>query len=658
MSEFKFNKNEKKRQKKTEEIIKKYDSESKVRQFSGWKKQVLRFWLVVFSCFQLYTAVFGILPNMLQRSAHLGFVMVAVFLLYPVNSKNFNSKLNIFFDIIPCILSLVVNGYIFLFFEDIANRGAMPTTLEYCFGVIAILLVLEVGRRVMGNVLIFLSLFFIVYCFFGEYFPGIFIHRNVSMGRMIQHFYLTAEGIYGIALGVSSTFVVLFIIFGAFLAKSGAGEFFTDLGLALAGRTSGGPAKVAIFASGVLGTINGSSIANVATTGTFTIPLMKKIGYKPEYAAAVEAVASTGGQIMPPIMGAAAFIMAELLGVSYLKVVTAAIIPATLYYFSLFINVHLKAKKLGLKGMPKEQIPTLKHVLKKRGHLILPIIVIIVLLIRGYTPLYAAFYGIIATIIISYFRKETRLTPKKIVFSLEDGARTALSVAIACALVGFIIGTTSLTGLGLVIANNLVKLAHGNMFLTLLLAMFTCLLLGMGLPTTANYIVTSTLIAPALYKLGVPLLVAHFFCFQYGITADITPPVCLASYTGAGIANANTTKTGIIGMKIGIAAYVIPFVFIYSPMLLMVNVEFWPLVLKIVMCICGLIAVAAIFEGWLLIRVQIYERILLIIAAICMFFMSNIIFSFSGLAIFLIILLLQWYRKLKLTKVVKVLEKS
>jgi len=650
MSEFKCNKNEKERQKKTEEIIKKYDSESKIRQFSGWKKQILTLWLVLFSCYQLYTAVFGILPNMLQRSAHLGFVMAAVFLLYPVNSKNLNPKINVFFDIIPCALSLVVNGYIFIFFEDIANRGAMPTALEYCFGVIAILLVLEAGRRVMGNVLTSLCLFFIIYCFFGEYFPGIFIHRNISIGRMIQHFYLTAEGIYGIALGVSSTFVVLFIIFGAFLAKSGAGDFFTDFGLALAGKTSGGPAKVAIFSSGLLGTINGSSIANVATTGTFTIPLMKKIGYKPEYAAAVEATASTGGQIMPPIMGAAAFIMAELLGVSYLRIVTAAIIPATLYYFAIFVSVHLEAKKLGLKGIPKEQLPVLKNVLKERGHLVIPIVIIIILLIRGYTPLYAAFYGIISTTIISYFRKETRLTPKKIVFSLEDGARTALSVAIACALVGFIIGTTSLTGLGLVIANNLVKLAHGNMLITLLLAMFTCLLLGMGLPTTANYIVTSTLIAPALYKLGIPLLVAHFFCFQYGITADITPPVCLASYTGAGIANANTTKTGLIGIRLGIAAYIVPFIFIYSPMLLLVNVEFWPLVLKLVMSICGVISIAAVFEGWLFTDVQMYERILLLIAAIGMFFINSGILHYLGLILFLIILSSQWYRKTRLAK--------
>jgi len=643
MTEFEYDKRE--RQEEAEEAIKKYDKESGFREFSGWKKQSMATWLVIFACFQLYTAAFGILPIMLQRSAHLGFVMVAVFLLYPANSGKNNPRLNIFLDIIPCVLSLVVNGYIFLFFDDIANRGAMPTPAEYYLGIIAILLVLEAGRRVMGNILVTLSIFFLIYCLFGEYFPGMFIHKNVSIGRMIQHFYLTPEGIYGIALGVSSTFVVLFIIFGAFLAKSGAGEFFTDFGLALAGRSSGGPAKVAIFSSAFLGTINGSSIANVATTGTFTIPLMKKLGYSPEYAAGVEATASTGGQIMPPIMGAAAFIMAELLNVSYLTIVKAAIVPASLYFFALFVGVHLEAKKRGLKGMSKEQLPILKNVLMKRGHLVLPIIVITVLLINGFTPLYAAFYGIIATIFISYFRKETRLTPKRIIFSLESGARTALSVAIACALVGFIIGTTSLTGLGLVVANNLVNLAHGNTTLTLLLAMFTCLVLGMGLPTTANYIVTATLIAPALFKLGIPLLVAHFFCFQYGITADITPPVCLASYTGAGIAKADKMKTGLIGAQIGIGAFIIPFLFVYSPMLLLIDAEFWPFVIRLTTCVIGLIAFIAGLAGYLIVRSPIYERMLLFISALALLFTTYDTVHYLGLAMFLIILSFQWYRK-------------
>jgi len=623
--------------------------EPQFRILNNWRTTLLNLWLITFIGFHFYSVVFGQLPGIQQGAVHLGFVLSAIFWIYSFNSRltkpNFLEEL--FLHIIPAIASLICNGYIVLNFEKIAERGGIPTNIEYVFALSLFVLIFEAGRRVVGKYLTGFALLFLFYTKFGIIFPGFLRHSPISLIRIIQHFYLTAEGIYGIAIYVSSTFVVLFVVFGSFIAAGGAAEFFKDLGFAIAGRQSGGPAKVAIIASGLLGTINGSSIANVATTGTFTIPLMKKLGYKPEFAAAVEAVASTGGQILPPIMGAAAFIMAQFLGISYARVCLAAMVPAILYYYSLYLSVHFEAKKLGLKGLPSKDIPKTIDVFKTKGYFIVPIIVILAMLMNNYSAVYAAFGGIVSMIIVSYFgKKENHLTPDRVLLAMRNGGRDMLTIAIACALVGFIIGTASISGLGLVLANSIIELANGNVNLTLIYAMLSCLLLGMALPTTANYVVTSILIAPALFKLGIPLLVSHLFCFYYGITADITPPVCMASYTAAGIAKSDVNKTGITGLRLGFAAYLIPLIFVKYPILLMIDFEPAKFLFILVKVVLVLLALNVAFEKYYFTKLSNLEVIMLLASSVLILFMNNYL-AFIGLLMILVITFLQ-YKKSKL----------
>ena len=381
-------------------LVEKYDQESRYRKLTGWQGIIITIWLAAMSLFHLYTAGIATMPITIQRAIHLTFAIVAVYILYPGHNKS--SKVSTpWYDWVLAIVAGCVIGYIAVFFNDIARRGADPLDYEIYLGIAAIILVLEAGRRVVGNVLPCLSIIFLLYCYFGNYVPGVFQIRGYSLGRIIQHMYLTPEGIFGLALGVSSTFVIVFIIFGAYLSKSGGARFFNELALALAGSSPGGPAKVAVVASGLLGTISGSSVANVATTGAFTIPLMKRVGYKPHYAGAVEACASTGGQLMPPIMGAGAFIMSEFLNIPYLSIAAAAIIPALIYYTAIFTNVHVRARKRRLDGIPKDQLPSVKEVMKSDGHLIIPVIVIIVTLLMKYTPLRAGFIGVVSVIVVS-----------------------------------------------------------------------------------------------------------------------------------------------------------------------------------------------------------------------------------------------------------------
>lgn len=621
-----------------QEILKKsfllnpIEQDSKFRVLDRGRLMLLNLWLITLIGFHFYVVIFGQLPNIQQGAVHLGFVLPAIFWVYPFNSKTREPGffLELVFHIIPAVASFICNFYIVFNFRQIAQRGGIPTPLEYILGILLFVLIFEAGRRVVGNLTI-VALVSLFYTRYGYLFPGFLKNPPISVLRIIQHFYLTAEGIYGIAIYVASTFVVLFVVFGSFIAVGGAAEFFMDLGFALAGKQSGGPAKVAIITSGLLGMINGSSIANVATTGTFTIPLMKKLGYKPEFAAGVEAVASTGGQILPPIMGAAAFIMAQFLGISYARVMLAAMVPASLYYFSLYVNVHLEAKKLGLRGMSSDEIPKTIDVLKTRGYFIVPVIVIIGLLIKNFSAVYAAFGGIVSAVLISFVgRKENHLTPNKIFIAMRDGGKDMLGISMACSLVGFVIGTASVTGLGLSLANNILGLAKGNIPLTLILAMLSCLVLGMALPTTANYVVTSTIMAPALFKLGIPLLVSHLFCFYYGIVADITPPVCMATYTGAGIANADINKSGIIGVKLGLAAFVIPFVFVKYPILLMIDFKVLPFIIVLAKVIIALVASNIALENYFFIRIDnMLVRLVLLASSFMMLFMNDY-FGFVG----------------------------
>ena len=599
-------------------LVEQYDVESRYRRLAGLQEKIVSLWLVAMSCFHMYTAGIGLLPTSIHRAVHLTFAIVAVFLLYPAK-MTLNRNSIPWYDWILALFGGIGTAYIALFFNVIAERGAQVQPHEIWLGIMTIILVLEAGRRVVGNVLPCLSILFLLYCFFGRYMPEMFMHRGYSISRIIQHMYLTQEGIFGVALGVSSTFVFMFILFGAFLSKSGGARFFNELSLAVAGHSPGGPAKVAIVASGMLGTINGSSVANVATTGAFTIPLMKKVGYKPEFAGAVEACASTGGQFMPPIMGAGAFIMSEFLGISYLRIAAAAIIPAILYYSALFIAVHIRAKDKKLEGLPRESLPRIREVMSKDGHLLIPLAVIIFMLLRKYTPLAAAFWGILSVLGVAQIRQHTRMGFRSVFKAMEEGARGALGVALACALVGFVVGTSSLTALGLTISNNIIEIAGGRLLLTLVMAMVACLVLGMGLPTTANYIVTSTMIAPALIKMSVLPLAAHLFVFYFGIMADLTPPVCLAAFTGAGIAGGNPSQTGFNATRIAMVAYLIPYTFIYSPMILLENPSMVPLMILVFSAFTGVIGLAAALQGWMFIRLNSMIRLIFLCCSIAAF---------------------------------------
>ena len=618
------------------ELIEKYDAESRYRKLTGFQGKFITAWLVCMSLFHLYTAGIATMPITIQRAVHLTFAIVAVYILFPASRKG--SKLSTpLYDWVLAAAGGGVCAYIVFFFNNIARRGAEPLPYEIWLGIAAIVLVVEAGRRVVGNVLPCLSIFFLGYCYFGNYAPGMFQIRGYTISRIIQHMYLTPEGIFGLALGVSATFVIVFIIFGAFLSESGGARFFNELALALAGGSPGGPAKVAVVASGLLGTINGSSVANVATTGTFTIPLMKRVGYPPHYAGAVEACASTGGQLMPPIMGAGAFIMSEFLGIPYLTIAAGAIIPAFIYYTAIFTNVHIRARKEGFLGLPKDQLPIVGDVMRERGHLLIPVIVIIVTLLMKYTPLRSGFIGIVACVIVSMLKANTRMGIKQIIHACEEGARGALGVALACALVGFIVGTSSLTSLGLTISNNIIDISGGNLLLTLIMAMVACLVLGMGLPTTANYIVCSTIIAPALIGMHVFPLSAHMFVFYFGIMADLTPPVCLAAFTGAGIAGADPAKTGFTATKIALCSYIMPYMFVYNPMLLLHNIVWWELIVLTVSATLGVIILAGALEGWQYRFLRIFERLIMAIFALAAIHVSMIssIIGIVGIAVIL-----------------------
>ncbi|NLL37424.1 MAG: TRAP transporter permease [Fretibacterium sp.] len=545
------------------------------------------------SLFQLYTAGVALLQTPVQRSIHMGFVLSIIFLLYPLKG----GRAAVWTDNLCILCSVIGTGYIALFADDIAMRGGKVLSYEIFLGCVTMGMVLEAGRRVLGKTLPVLGGLFLLYCLYGRYAPSLFAHRGYSLERVVQHMYLTTEGIFGVALGVSSTFIFMFILFGAFLSRGGGARLFNNLAVALTGRMPGGPAKVAIVASGLLGTINGSSIANVATTGAFTIPMMKKAGYSPEDAAAVEATASTGGQLMPPIMGAGAFIMSEFLNISYLEVIKAALIPALLYYGALFCNVHLKARKRKLKGI-EGSVPGVVEVLREDGHLLIPLVLIIVMLLKFYTPLKSAFWAILVMIGVCAFRRHTRMGPVAVVNALAEGAEGAVGTAVACAVVGFIVGGSSLTALGLTLSGNILKLSGGLLFPTLALAMFACFLLGMGLPTTANYIVTSTVIVPALVKLGIPGLPAHLFVFYFGIMADISPPVCLASFTAAGIAGGDSTRTAFKALALALSSYLLPYMFIYNPEVLLLRGSFWEVAGVVLAAICGITALAIMVQGW------------------------------------------------------------
>ncbi len=607
----------------SQEILKKFDKESDYRTLTGFIARVISAIAITFSVFQVYTAVFGVLDAMIQRSVHLSFGLCLIFLLYPTSKKWSRKKLHPL-DAILAVLGVATPMYIIVAYQELVTRAGQTTTLDLVFGIIGILLVLEAARRVVGIPIVVIAIVFIAYAFLGPYIPGKLAHRGAAYDTIVGHLFYTTEGIFGIPLGVSSTFIFLFILFGAYLERTGLGQLFIDLANSVAGWAAGGPAKVAVLSSALMGTVSGSSVANVVGTGSFTIPMMKRLGYRPEFAGAVEATASTGGQLMPPIMGAAAFLMAEFTGVPYARVIAAAAIPALLYYFGVWMGVHFEAKKVGLKGMKREDLPKFKKLFLERGHLMIPLVAIVYLLVSGFTPMKAALWAIILSIGSSYLRKATRMKPIELVRGLEAGARGALGVIAATACAGIIIGIVTLTGLGLKLGSVLVAVANGNLFFTLFFTMITSLILGMGVPTTANYVITSTIAAPAIImilaqKAGLDpnlvapaniILPAHMFAFYFGIIADVTPPVALAAFAGAGIAKANPMRTGFIASKLAIAAFLVPYIYVFNPQMLLFNVTPIGLIWMIITSLAGITAVAASVGGWLKTNMSIVERVL------------------------------------------------
>lgn len=626
-----------------EDILKKYDKESDTMMYTGLMAKLVSAIAIVFSIFQLYTATFGVLDAQLQRAVHLGFGLTLVYLLYPTRKSWSRHKLHPF-DLLLAILGAATPAYIVIEYRHLVLRSGMVSGTDLVVGTLGILLVIEAARRIVGLPMVCVVLAFLAYAFAGPYMPGVLAHRGLTLEQLVGHLYFTTEGIFGIPLGVSSTFIFLFILFGAYLESTGLGKFFIDLANAVAGWASGGPAKVAVLSSGLMGTVSGSSVANVVGTGSLTIPMMKKLGYHKNFAGAVEAAASTGGQLMPPVMGAAAFLMAEFIGVPYIDIVKAAIVPAFLYFAGVWLGVHFEAKRSNLKGIPRKDLPKFGVILRERGHLALPLIVIVYLLVAGYTPMRAALVAIVLSIVCSALRKSTRMKPIEIVKGLDKGARNVLSVLVACAAAGIVIGVVTKTGVGLKLASGLLDLSGGLLLPTMFFTMITAIVLGMGVPTTANYVITSTIAAPALVQMGVPVLCAHMFVFYFGIIADVTPPVALAAFAGAGIAGGNPLKTGINASKLAIAAFIIPYMFVLSPVLLMVDATAFNLIMTTLTALVGMIAVSSALIGYLADDCSMLERLVLIAGGLMMI-KPGYLTDAAGFVLFLVILIWQLKRR-------------
>lgn len=641
-----------------QEILEKYDKESVVKTGqSQWQKHIITIVAVAYSLFHLYITFYP-MPTLLQRALHVGIGALLIFLVYPA-AKKYSKRGIMWFDWILGILALITAGYLCYEYDALmTTRGGIPNENDIIFAIITTLIVIEAARRLTGYILIIFSLLFLLYPFISsmDFMPDRLLTRYYDIGDIFGQLYLKTEGLYSSAIGASVSFIFLFILFGAFLAKSGMGKLFNDLALALAGSRQGGPAKVAVISSGFMGSINGAAVANVVSTGAFTIPLMKKIGYHPNFAGAVEASASVGGQILPPIMGASAFIMAETTGVKYSTIALAALLPALLYYISVIAQVHFRAGKRNLKGLSKDQLPQLKLVMKERGHMFIPIIALVAFLIESVPVGYAASYTILITIVVSWLRKETRMGLKEIIEALEDGAKQSLPVMAACAVVGIIIGVVNLTSFGTVMTSYIVTFGAGSLLLTLILTMLASIVLGMGLPSIPAYIITATMAAPALSDFNIPLLVSHMFVFYFGIFANITPPVALASFAGAGIAGGDPMRTGWQSLKLALAGFIIPFIFVYNPNMLMIDINNavitansfpLPAVTEIIsVCvtsILGVIGLSAAIEGYFKHSINNIFRIILAVGSVLLIspeFISDII-GITILAIMLIINLKQ-----------------
>jgi len=592
---------------------------SSKRQLTGWLAGLVSLLAIGLSVFQVYTAGFGTLTAMFQRSIHVALILSLAFIIHPpaAGPRAKKNRLLLGLDLVLVVLALGTAVYIIVNFDQLVERQGDWLTSDYVFAGIATLLVLEATRRTIGLVMTLIAVFFLAYAYCGPWLPEFMSHRGYSVTRILSQLYLTTEGIYGLPTGVAATFVFIFILFGAFLEKTGGGNFFIDLAYALTGRMRGGPAKTAVLASGFMGSVSGSAIANTVTTGSFTIPMMKKIGYKPHVAGAIEAAASTGGQLMPPIMGAGAFLMAEFTNTSYLHIIKVAAIPAIMYYFSVIMFVHFEACKEGFEGQAASQLPAVRETVKNGFHFLLPIAILVGFLLANFSPMMAGFIAVVTTYLASCLRRASRLSFRQLLGALELGARNAIVVSVACACAGIIVGMVGLTGIGLKFSSLVVSLSGGIKLLAIMLIGLASLVLGMGLPVTASYIVLVILAGPALTDMGVPLVAAHMIVFWYSQDANVTPPVALASFAAAGIAGASPMECGFASWKIAKGLYIIPILMAYRPLLL--NGPPLEVANTIACGFLGLWAFTAFLEGYLFNFTRLAERAALGLACLLLF---------------------------------------
>lgn len=634
------------------------------RTLQDWAGRIAMFAALAFSTYQIAVAAFHPFSSLVIRSIHVSFLLMLIFMFYPASSKGRTQKTIPWYDMVLSIIGFGVGFYHLIFEGDLIERSGDPSIADLVVATVATVLVFEASRRVVGWALTLVCATFLAYGFFGQYLPLSIAHRGFGFDQIVSQLYLGSDGILGTPTLVSATYIFLFILFGTFLEHAGMIRLFNALALGLVGRAQGGPAKVAVISSGLMGTISGSGVANVLTVGQFTIPLMKRFGYTSVFAGAVEATASMGGQIMPPVMGAVAFIMAETLNVPYADIVMAAIIPAMLYYFTAFWMVHLEAGRLKLLGIPKDQCPNAWLALKENWHLALPLVALVYMLFHGFTPMFAGMMGLTLTamlilgaslaasisytalryvfwfaiglgaasfskwgivpvlgvivimVVANFFIKGGKETLNTMKMGLIDGAKQALGVGIACAIVGVIIGVLTLTGAASNFAGFILEVGETSLFLSLLLTMLVCLVLGMGIPTIPNYIITSSIAAPALLKLGVPLIVSHMFVFYFGIMADLTPPVALAAFAAASIAKAPAMKIGFKATQIAVAGFVVPFMAVYDPALMLQgDPTVWAVVYIVIKALLAIFLWGSAAIGYLWSPLNLTERVIAAVAA-------------------------------------------
>ena len=583
------------------ELMEEADKDSRTRVYSGVADKLLSVLLVGFALFQLWANLTGTLGAVKLRTAHILILLPLSFLLYPTyRSERRKRRAPPVWDLLLCAAAVFCFAYILRRYDALAKTGRLNDT-DVRVGIVCLLLCFEAARRTSGSLAVIALVFLSYFALWGRWVPGTFGTAAFTLKRVIKSLVWDTIGILGTGSGVSATYIFIFVLFGAFLKYSGFSQFINDISLTLVGRSPGGPAKVSVIASALMGMINGSAIANVATTGTITIPLMKKTGYKKEFAGAVEAVASTGGQFTPPIMGAVGFVMAEFMSVSYTKVMLAAAIPAFLYYLGLLWSVHLEAKRLGLSGLAPENIPKAAEVMKARGHLLLPLILLLAMMFLGYTPLYAAILAIFLTVPVSWLRKETRMTPRILLEAVLEGARGAIGVGVSCVIIGVIIGSVNMTSLGVNFGNLILKVVgEGQLFLGGLMVMVMSIILGMGVPGVAAYVIVYAVAVPVLRGVGATEMAANMFCLIYACLSNITPPVAMSSYVASGIADSDMTKTSLIAIKLGIAGFIVPFFFLDNPVLLYGSTEGVSLgatVYAFATACCGVLALASALAG-------------------------------------------------------------